>query len=116
MAAPKGTRPPAAGQGRKPGSKNKAGANVAAAILRTLDKAGGDAYLLKLANDHPRVFGMLLGKLMPTQLTGADGEPVKFQAVGDQAALMAMRGLIEQARAIGAPPPAEPPAPEPMHH
>ena len=57
MAAPKGTRPPAAGIGRKAGSKNKVSANMAAAVLRAFDKAGGDAYLLKLANDHPRVFG-----------------------------------------------------------
>ena len=54
---------------------------------------------------------------MPTQLTGADGEPVRFQAVGDEAVLVAMRTLIDQARAIGTPAPApESSTSEPVTH
>jgi hypothetical protein len=105
MAAPKGTRPPAAGIGRKPGSKNKVSANMAAAVLRAFDKAGGDEYLLGLAQKEPRVFGMLLSKLMPTQVTGADGDPLRVQAVANEEVLVAMRALIDQARVIGTPPP-----------
>jgi hypothetical protein len=59
---------------------------------------------------------MLLGKLMPTQFTGADGDPVRFQAVGDDATLAAMRTLIDQVRVIGTPlPEGESPTVEPVH-
>lgn len=47
MAAPKGFRPPAAGMGRPKGAKNKVSGDIKAMILKALDKAGGEDYLLK---------------------------------------------------------------------
>jgi hypothetical protein len=109
--APKGTRPPNAGKGRAKGSKNKINRDVGEAVLRALDKAGGDEYLLQLAKNEPRTFGALLGKLMPTQLTGAGGGPIKTEALGAGNALIleTIRELSDRVRSIGVPPG---PAPE----
>jgi hypothetical protein len=42
--------------------------------------AGGVDYLIKVAKSDPRTFCALLGKLLPTQVTGdAAGEPVRIQ-------------------------------------
>ena len=42
-------------------------------ILAALDAAGGSEYLLLQAKKNPVAFMSLLGKLLPTQLTGKDG-------------------------------------------
>jgi hypothetical protein len=63
--------------GRKAGTPNKTSAELKAAILRALDAAGGDEYLIKVAQDDPRTFCTLVGKILPTAHTGEDGGPVK---------------------------------------
>ena len=65
-----GRRP---GAGRKPGSLNKLSGDVKAMILAALDAAGGAEYLFRQAKQNPVAFMSLLGKLLPTQLTGKDG-------------------------------------------
>jgi hypothetical protein len=42
-------------------------------ILAALDAAGGSEYLLRQTKQNPVAFMSLLGKLLPTQLTGKDG-------------------------------------------
>ena len=42
-------------------------------ILAALDAAGGTEYLLRQSEQNPVAFMSLLGKLLPTQLTGKDG-------------------------------------------
>ena len=72
-----GRRP---GAGRKKGVPNKLTANVKAAIMAAFADAGGIEYLVKVAKTDPRTFCTLLGKLLPTQVTGdAADEPVKIQ-------------------------------------
>jgi hypothetical protein len=90
MAAPKGTRPPAAGKGRKPGSRNKLTADVKALILGALDAVGGQAYLEQQAQKNPVAFMALIGKVLPMQVGGVADEPIKIQWInyadaGDQA-------------------------------
>jgi hypothetical protein len=68
MAAPKGTRPPAAGKGRPKGSRNKLTRDIREMIRAALDKAGGIAYLVKQAELNPTAFMSLLGKMIPTQI------------------------------------------------
>lgn len=65
-----------AGKGRKPGSKNKFTMAVKEMILGALDKAGGIEYLARQADENPAAFMALVGKVLPTQVTGAgqDGE------------------------------------------
>jgi hypothetical protein len=72
-----GKRP---GAGRKKGVPNKLTANVKAAIMAAFAAAGGKDYLVKVAKTDPRTFCTLLGKLLPTQVTGdAADEPVRIQ-------------------------------------
>lgn len=68
-------------KGRVPGTKNKIPLELKEAILTAMDKAGGKegrvGYLLKLAHKRPEIFVRLIEKLMPTQVTGKDGGPVR---------------------------------------
>jgi hypothetical protein len=47
-------------------------------ILGALNDAGGQKYLLKQANKSPAAFMTLIGKVLPTQITGGgpDDQPV----------------------------------------
>jgi hypothetical protein len=84
MGAPKGTRPPAAGKGRKKGTPNKVTADLKAMIEGALQDAGGRAYLVAQAQENPAAFLTLVGKILPrdikTELTGKDGGPLQVQA------------------------------------
>jgi hypothetical protein len=79
MPAPKGTRPPAAGIGRKKGSKNKLSSSVKEMILIALDKVGGAEYLARQAEENPNGFMSLLGKVLPVQEAAAGNLPVPRQ-------------------------------------
>ena len=64
-----------AGPGRPKGSVNKTTVEVKAMVLAALDGAGGIDYLVQRAQD-PRTasaFLTLVGKVLPLQVTGADG-------------------------------------------
>ena len=43
-----------------------------------LSEAGGEQYLARQANENPSAFMTLLGKVLPTQVTGHEGGPVKI--------------------------------------
>ena len=45
------------------------------------DRLGGAEYLFRVANEDPRTFCGLLGKILPTQITGDDDGPLKIQDV-----------------------------------
>lgn len=71
-------RPQPKGGSRK-GVPNKVTKELKEMILQALDGAGGVEYLQERAND-PRTasaFLSLVGKVLPMQLTGSDGGPVK---------------------------------------
>jgi hypothetical protein len=61
------------GAGRKRGIPNKITRDLKAMILSGLEAAGGQAYLEKVAKEHPAVFLTLLGKLLPLQHAGEIG-------------------------------------------
>ena len=61
------------GGGSRRGVPNQLSGDVKAMILAALDAAGGAEYLLRQAKQNPVAFMSLLGKLLPTQLTGKDG-------------------------------------------
>lgn len=67
--------------GRSKGTPNKATALLKDAILRAATLTGYDkkgkqglvGYCRNLAENEPKAFAGLLGKVLPTQVTGADG-------------------------------------------
>lgn len=62
--------------GRQKGSRNKTTSDVKAAILSAFDRAGGVEYLAKIADEDPKTFCALLGKVLPMQVTGDAENPV----------------------------------------
>ena len=60
--------------GRQSGTPNKITSDVKAMVLAALDRAGGEDYLLAQAHDNPKAFLSLLGRIIPTQVTGPDGK------------------------------------------
>jgi hypothetical protein len=68
MSAHKGTRPPNAGKGRKPGVPNKLTADVKEMILGALERVGGEDYLAQQAQENPTAFLSLLGRVLPKQI------------------------------------------------
>lgn len=67
--------------GRKKGTPNKETKLLRDMILEALDKQGGAAYLIKQSEDNPTAFMSLLGKVLPTQITGEDGGPIITEVV-----------------------------------
>jgi hypothetical protein len=68
--------------GRQKGTPNKVNGALREAILAAADEAGGEggvqAYLLMQAKINPVAFMGLLGKILPTQLSGEGGGPVEI--------------------------------------
>lgn len=73
---------PGAGPGRPKGSVNKTTALLKDAILKAADLAGGEqgltGYLQVQAVENPGPFMSLLGKVLPMQVAGEGGGPVKM--------------------------------------
>jgi len=76
--------------GRPKGSLNKTTALLKDAILMAAEKAGNDidgnkggmvAYLKQQAKENPGPFMGLLGKVLPMQVVGPDGEDGKPTAI-----------------------------------
>ena len=59
--------------GRVKGVPNKTTTALKEAILAALDTVGGQAYLERVAEEDPKTFCTLLGKVLPMQLTGENG-------------------------------------------
>jgi hypothetical protein len=79
---PTGAAAMGAGPGRPKGSMNKTTREVKEMVLQALEGAGGVEYLIQRASD-PRTasaFLTLVGKVLPLQVTGADGGPVQTVA------------------------------------
>jgi hypothetical protein len=70
-----------AGKGRPKGSVNKNTAAIKDMILQALSEAGGVDYLVRQAEANPGPFMTLVGKVLPMQVTGEDGGPVKYQRI-----------------------------------
>jgi len=71
-----------AGPGRPKGMPNKTTALLKDAILMAAEEAGGKegmiGYLRTQAAANPGPFLALLGKVLPMQVTGEDGQPVQM--------------------------------------
>jgi len=73
------------GPGRPKGVPNKNTTLLKDAILQAATQAGGKeglvGYLAKQADENPQSFLPLLGKVLPMQLTGEDGEQLVINIV-----------------------------------
>lgn len=86
-------RPPNAG--RKAGTVNKTTATLKEAILKAAAEVGYDGngqeglmgYIKAVAERDMKSMCMLLGKVLPLQVTGADDAPIKVQITQDDANL-----------------------------
>lgn len=65
--------------GRPVGAENKVTKQLKDMILGALDDAGGQEYLSKQAKENPTAFLTLIGKVLPTQLTGENGAALTFK-------------------------------------
>lgn len=63
--------------GRPKGVPNKDTALIRDMIAQALTQVGGVEYLASVAISHPGPFLALVGKVMPVQVTGADGGAVQ---------------------------------------
>lgn len=91
VAASGNKKPPAAGKGRPKGAVNKTTALLKDAILKAASEAGGKeglvGYLKSQAKDNPGPFLALLGKVLPMQVVGEDGGPIKITVSKEDAEL-----------------------------
>lgn len=67
--------------GRKKGTPNKTTAALKDMVLNALTTVGGEAYLVKQASESPTAFMTLLGKVLPTQVSQADGDTFKVENI-----------------------------------
>jgi hypothetical protein len=70
-----------AGAGRRAGAPNKITKDMRAAILAAYDAVGGQAFLERVAMEDAKTFCTLLGKIIPTQVTGDEDNPVVTKIV-----------------------------------
>lgn len=68
--------------GRQKGTPNKLTADLKSAILEAAQNAGGEGgivgYLTLQAAENPGPFMTLLGKVLPTQVEGEGGGPIRL--------------------------------------
>lgn len=71
--------------GRKKGTQNRQTKALKDMILSALEKAGGkeggEGYLLKQAQEDPKTFLALVGKVLPLQVTGDKDNPLIINSV-----------------------------------
>jgi hypothetical protein len=63
--------------GRPKGSPNKMGRQLKEMILNALERAGGEDYLMAQAHENPKTFLLLLGRVLPLQVTGDPEHPIQ---------------------------------------
>jgi hypothetical protein len=98
------------GAGRKKGTPNRLTREIKGALLDAFNQVGAERWLVRLARKEPRAFAALLSKLLPTQVTGRDGEPIELLVEKAQlglhnlsdAELGVLRGLIAKAGLVSA--------------
>ncbi len=73
--------PPIGQRGRVKGQPNRINGEVKEMILKALTRVGGYRYLMKQAEQNPVAFMALVGKVLPLQVTGANGGPILTRVI-----------------------------------
>jgi hypothetical protein len=76
---PRGAKPGERRGGRAKGTPNKFSGELKDMILQALNGAGGVTYLQKQATETPTAFLSLVGKVLPMQVTGKDGDSIRIE-------------------------------------
>jgi hypothetical protein len=63
--------------GRQKGTPNRMTRTLKELILGALDDAGGQQYLMRMAEQQPAAFLALIGRVLPTTITGDAANPVQ---------------------------------------
>lgn len=82
--------------GRQKGTTNKLNADIKAMILGALHDAGGREYLARQAEENPAPFMALLGKILPTTLTGPNDGPIQVESLTPEQRAAEARALIDE--------------------
>ena len=69
------------GVGRPKGSQNKLTVSIKQAFKEAFDERGGVPALLEWAAEEPTAFYNLVGRLIPTEMSGPDGGPLTITIV-----------------------------------
>ena len=64
--------------GRKKGTPNKHTRHIRELIRASLETAGGEAYLARMAEEQPAAYLSLVGRLVPLELRGDADAPIIF--------------------------------------
>lgn len=78
---PKSTKRKQPCGGSRKGVPNKTTKALKDMILGALSDAGGQKYLTRQATENPGPFLSLIGKVLPTTITGPNDGPITFQQV-----------------------------------
>ena len=62
-------KPPSAGRGRPKGAPNKVTKTLREAIEASFDNVGGVDYLSRMAEEEPKAYLALLGKILPAHMS-----------------------------------------------
>ena len=105
--------------GRRKGTPNKLTRDLREMILGALADVGGRDYLAAQAETNPSAFLSLLGKLVPTEVTGRNDGPIEVALTDLEVARRLAFLLARGAHALDCPQPAArsaslPPAPPPQ--
>jgi len=73
--------------GRKQGTPNKQTKELKQMILDALSESGGVSYLVRQAEENPKAFISLLGRVLPLQVTGKDDGPITIHFTSTDAGL-----------------------------
>ena len=82
-----GSKPGERRGGRKKGTPNKVSGKIKDMVLEALDELGGKEWLKEQAGKNPVAYMGLLGKILPTQLTGTDDGPMEIRWIAHEEAL-----------------------------
>ena len=72
--------------GRKKGTQNKVTAlasDVKRVIFEAFDLLGGVHYLVNVGRTEPKTFCALLGRVLPSEVSGPNGGPIQTQQLQD---------------------------------
>lgn len=67
--------------GRQKGTPNKVTRDIKAAVIEAFATVGGADYLARQAIENPPAFLTLLGKVLPTQITGDANNPLAITEI-----------------------------------